>query len=238
MLLLWSCLKVAFQQADVCTLVDALLSLYRLSGCLHPPENFIVKSPTCCADLATLCQVSTLMVCVLSTMLSVCMQVAFQKAEVCKLVGALLSQVSQLPQQQLQLWWCAQEPQQEQQPQSGFADHHSAIAQWLRQCVAALQTDNLPQLQTEDDPVNSLLAWALGSISNSQQGYHRQGPKHHTQPGQQQQHHQQSQQQERNAQERDVQDSSNPQHPAKALRQLLDVLLSALLYRHLLTMNE
>jgi hypothetical protein len=163
-------------------------------------------------------------------------QVDFQQEEVCKLVGALLYPLSQLPQKQLQLWWCAQEPQQEQQPHSRCADHHVAVAQWLRQCVAALQTDSLPQLQTQDDPVHSLLAWALSAISQSQHGNHRQAPQHHTQPAQQQQ--QQLQQQDGDMQDSRSPDSSNRQHPAHALRQLLDVLLSALLYRHLLCMNE
>lgn len=155
-------------------------------------------------------------------------QVAFQQAEVCKRVGALLSQLPLLPPAQLLLWFYAQEPTGQQ---AAIPEHSLVFGAWLQQCCAALQADTSPDLLPWRDPLSTLLTWIISTIAACQQ----QGP----QQGGRQQLQAQAQADDSQQQEgRQQQQGQEGLHPAEALRQLLDVLLSALQYRHALSMSE
>ena len=150
-------------------------------------------------------------------------QVSLQESNTRKAVGALLSQLGQLPHKQLLLWWHAQEPQVQAGTQP---EHTAAVAGWLRQCCSALQAGQLPELQPGEDPLVTLLAWLVEALPGGVEGS--------AQPQQQQQ------QQHNNQVPHQQHDSPPPPqaHPAEALRQLLDVVLSALQFKHGLSMLE
>jgi len=235
-------------------------------------------------------------------------QVALQQSASCKAVGALLSQLSLLPQKQLLLWWYAQEPS---ELPAGLQPAHTAlVAHWLRQCCSALQPGAAPfELQPGEEPINALIVWVMRALTGhcnasmapgsgpqqrhqpsdaGQQQQHQQMPsagqqqqiRQHKQPSKQKQkqkqkkrqpqqnQHAEGQQQLPELQQPDIQAGSNPQaqqpestqrqpagscpvpnataapglllqtHPAEALRQLLDVLMSALLFRHSQSLEE
>lgn len=156
-----------------------------------------------------------------------CVQVAFQQAEVCKRVGALLSQLPLLPHAQLLLWYYAQEPAGQQ---AAVPEPSLITGAWLQQCCAALQADSSPDLLPGQDPISTLLAWVLSTMAACKQPGPRQGRQ------QLQAHAEDAQGQE--GQHQQEQEEGPQQHPAEALRQLLDVLLGALQYRHALSMSE
>jgi hypothetical protein len=174
-----------------------------------------------------------LCVCPLSVLSPSAAQGLLQQCNTAKAVGALLSELSQLSHTQLQLWWYAQDPAQQQDTPVCLA---AAVLQLLRQCCSDLQAADLPELSPDQDAVAVLLAWVMGVLSTggspAQQDSSKQG-----QPGQrpgqdatqEQQHTEQGQHEQQQRQR---------QHPAEVLRQLLDVLLSALQYRHAIVKTE
>jgi hypothetical protein len=161
------------------------------------------------------------------------LQASFQQAVACKAVGAFLSQLCGLPEQQLKHWWYGQEY---------FTLHlsdtepgHAAAAQaWLQVCCQGLAGADPLQLDPTEgsDPVAQLLQWLVAAIS----------PRHvrHQKGGQQQQQQEQQEQEQEQEQHQGqgVEQAQCLVHPAEALRQLLDVLLSALQYRHVLSMQQ
>lgn len=165
-----------------------------------------------------------------------------QQSHAARAVGALLAQVAQLSPPHQQLCWYAYET----------ADHpaclDAAILHHLRRCCSAVRGCELPQLQPGEDPINSLMALVLKAV-----GLGGAGQSQHTtaaaakagtpraEDGQHQHQQQQpdldpsrpgQQQQEEAEEEGQQQWSDTGSHPAEGLRQLLDVLLSALQGRH------
>lgn len=172
------------------------------------------------------------------------MQATLQQSNAAKVVGALLSQVAGLPEQQLRHWCCVQEGAWEQASPLDAEQRAPAIATWLQRCCSALGDVQplLPQpqpqlaaLPCDRDPVLQLLHWALAAMTGSG-----------SMPGvQQQQQRQQRGQLGSGAQQMTQAGAAGgsqlpqqQQHPAEALRQVLDVLLSALVYRHALSMHQ
>jgi hypothetical protein len=95
------------------------------------------------------------------------------------------------------------------------------VAKLLQDCCSGLQVQKPLQLDgtTGEDPVLQLVLWLMSAMNqNAQRQQQQQQQEGSKQPGQQQQQQQ--------------------GHPAEALRQLVDVLLSALQYRHTLSMRE
>jgi len=139
-----------------------------------------------------------------------------QQSTSCKAVGALLSQLSLLPQKQLLLWWHSQEPSERPEPE---ATHTATVAHWLQRCCSALQLDPAAGLEPkkDEDPISTLMLWVMRALAGSGSS---------------------EQQQQQRRQQQQQGSGSDQQHPAEALRQVLDVLLSALQYRHGLAMQE
>jgi hypothetical protein len=154
------------------------------------------------------------------------LQAAEQQAAACQAVGALLSQLSGLTKDYLLLWWYSLEPRQQvlETP-----SHATIAALLLQQCCIALgscrQLELPEEAAWEADPLASLLAWVADMMEQAV------APSCQSQQQQQQQ--QQDCQHGGSSQQRQQQ-----QHPAEVLRQVLDVLLSALRYRHAITMQE
>lgn len=168
-------------------------------------------------------------------------QAALQQSNARKPVGTFLSQLSQLPRRQLWLWHSAQQPH--QQPQEAM--HVVALAHWLRQACDALQAhdDPLHDVMLREDPVAALMCWLMQALVSGQQQQGRQhGPQRcqHQRPassnGPQQQ---QGSSSNSNGQRPSATTTSQQQqpgggdsvHPAEAIRQVVDVLMSALQHR-------
>jgi hypothetical protein len=172
------------------------------------------------------------------------LQASLNQYNTCKTLGALLSQLAALPEKQLQHWWLSR--QKASAAASSVGDwnleeqHVEAISQLLQECCGAfsgVQPVNLNDLLIQfvqaaqgcaanyqlfnpaGDPVGQLLQWVVGAMGQQQQ----------QQRGQEEEEHEEGQAQ---------QQQQHRVHPAEALRQLLDVLLSALQYRHVLSMQQ
>lgn len=149
-----------------------------------------------------------------------------RQSNTAKAFGALLSELCQLSHMQLQLWWYAQDPAQQQDTP---VSHAAAVLQLLRQCCSDLQAADMPELLPGQDAVAVLIAWVLGVLRSETSSAQRHSSRHgrpKQRPGQDA------------AQEQQGQQEQQRQHPAESLRQLLDVLLSALMYRHALVKKE
>jgi hypothetical protein len=121
----------------------------------------------------------------------------------------MLAQLSQLPSKQYSLWLNTQIV--EMPSTDERPGHVGSFAQLLQQCCNALAATKPFDLDSEaGDPVQQLLLWLLSAMQLQ---------------GQQQQQQDKTQQQQQ-------------QHPAEPLRQVLDVLLSALQYRQLSSVHE
>jgi hypothetical protein len=189
-----------------------------------------------------------------------CLQVSVQQYNTHKAAGAFLSQLTQLPDQQLQLWWLAKPLKPEKRVVE--MDHVKLLADLLWNCCSGFaamlpfrfgtettdsDSEGGEDRQVEDgDPVLQLLQWVMEAMSpaatdNQQQHQQQQtsfkqhsggqGPSDGTHSTQQVQQAQQAQQQQQQQQQQ------GQAHPAEVLRQVLDVVLTALQYRHSLSMQ-
>jgi hypothetical protein len=146
-------------------------------------------------------------------------------------MGALLSQLGALPERQLQHWWLSR---QQASAAAATVQHWDlevqpveALSQLLQECCGAfsgVEPLSLDFSNIAEDHVGQLLQWVVGAMGQQQQ----------------QQQRWQEDQEEGEEEEGQAQQQQQQQgvHPAEALRQLLDVLLSALQYRHMLSMQQ
>jgi hypothetical protein len=143
-----------------------------------------------------------------------CSQASLHESSACQAVGAVVALLSQFSSRQFQQWFYSTYPDSTQLPQPSAT---AAVAQWLQRCCGALQAGEQFVLDdsSQADPVLQLVLWVVRAMNQPQP--------------QQQQQQQQAQEQPQPPQQ---------QHPSEALRQLLDVLLTALQYRHVLKMQQ
>lgn len=171
-----------------------------------------------------------------SLLVSAGLQAALSRANTCKAVGAFLEQVSQLPPKQMELWWYGQflDPLVDKQTHCQPPSHAAATARWLQECCDALDAAQPLQLTSGQDAVLQLLQWTMQAIgAGAQQKQPRQSS--HSEEQQQQQ---QAGRISQSEQHEDQPLQKQQQHPAEALRQVLDVVLSALLFRDSLNTYE
>lgn len=173
-----------------------------------------------------------------------------QRSSTCKAVGAFLAQVGELPPGQLSHWWYSQELQEQLTLASGQPSAAVAVAKWLQVTCSALQAGAAPmqlEFSSGKDPVGQLLQWVLRAVGmgTQQQQSHRckqtaqhPGGGQHSGVQNQQQHAEQKHQQQPEPGPAGGAAEQQLPHPAEALRQVLDVLLSALQYRHLINMHQ
>jgi hypothetical protein len=146
-----------------------------------------------------------------------CMQAIQSRSTVAKAVGAFMGQLAELPEQQFQHWWASHTVT----DSVGLTTPAAAAsaANWVEYCCPALvQAGGFKLDSTQGDPLQQLLQWVLQAVQLDPRRRDLQQPS----PEQEQQ--QQGQQQE--------------QHPAEGLRQVLDVVYSALQYRHMVNLHE
>ena len=164
-------------------------------------------------------------------------QASLHQSNFARAVGPFQSQLAGLPQRQLQHCYCGEAGVWQQQFGLHSLQHTQHTFNYLQTCCPALHNAVFSQLvdvTASRDPVLQLLQWVVAAIAQHSSPGKQQGQQG---PGQQQlggeatkgeaygdDQHQQEQQQE--------------EHPAEMLRQVLDVLLSALLYRHVLSMQQ
>jgi len=200
-----------------------------------------------CAALSSTAQHDTLL-------FSCCLhvQVALQESKARKALGALLSQLSELPETHFNLWWhSVPKPPNFPALQESHAhpQHTSALAWWLSQCCGALQGAQLPQFDhTCSDPIKELLQWVIAAVNISRQHQQQQEqPDAGASTRQQRQHPDKgadTEAKQRQPPQQPLQPPPQEQqqqqqhHPAEVLRQVLDVVLSALLFRHDLSMHQ
>jgi hypothetical protein len=161
-----------------------------------------------------------------------CLQAHVQQSSATKAMGAMLAQLSQLPSKQYSLWLNSQDiGMRPDGTQPGLVE---SIAHLLQQCCSALGVEEPFRLDSEaGDPVQKLLLWLLSAMQLQGQLQQQQRP-----PGTSNVQGRQQQEQSQQQQKQRQQQQKQQQHPAEALQQVLDVLLSALQYRQLLSVHE
>jgi hypothetical protein len=150
-------------------------------------------------------------------------QADFQQTVAGRAAGALLSQLGSCSERQLQLWHFAQW---DKQPGlSAGTTHAAAVLQQLERCCSCLRLSGMldvQQLADAQDPVPAVLQVLMRALMQQQpqsgQGTAAAATAAVAASGTPPVSAQQQQQQQ--------------QHPAAVLRQLMDVLLSGLLYKH------
>lgn len=152
-----------------------------------------------------------------------CSQASLAESSTCQTVGALLALLSQFPPKQFQQWLYSTLSDNSHLTQPSTT---TAAAQWLQRCCGALQAGEQFVLDdsSQADPVLQLVLWVVKAMNKPQQ--------------QQQHQRQQEAQPPPGVEQEQEQQQEKQQHPAEVLRQLLDVLLNALQYRHVLEMRQ
>lgn len=183
-------------------------------------------------------------------------QALLQQSVAAQAVGALLSQLSQLPPKHMQLWWYAQDPAEQPGP---TATHTGAAAQWLQRSCSALlpaATGPLPEPGSGQDPVAALAAWLMHALSSTtsaaashrstmqqQQLQEEQPPLQYSirqpSPAQVQPNSAATEQTAAGFEQPRGGDSAvQAVHPAEALMPLVECLLTAVQYNHMLHLQE
>jgi hypothetical protein len=176
-------------------------------------------------------------------------QAVLQQLDTAKTVGALLSQLSELPPKHLQLWWYSQDPSDQPGPTTS---HAAAAAQWLQRCCSALDpavAGPLPGISPGEDPVGSLAVWIMRALAALSTGSTQQDQERRAGVGsrpqlrsdrRQQQAHQQSSAGfgQQGGLSGLGEGAGLQQHPAEALMSLMDCLMTALQYHHSLHLQE